>query len=298
MDPKGLEVIEMMNTTINFIGAGHLGKTIGKLFVQHKIGKILGIFNSSYDSAKEAVLFMGQGTAFSSLEELPAADITFITTPDDLIESLCSKLVSVGHLKEKSIVLHCSGALSSTVLNTAKSKHCFVASVHPVRSFADPISSVKHYRGTFCSLEGDLEATEKLKNMFEEIGSITYFINGQKKSIYHAAGAFASNYIATLSKMALDCLKEAGIPDDVAFELTMNLMSDTLNNLKETQSSEKALTGPLKRGDLKTIEKHIAVLEDTNKMMSHLYKTLALATLELTALPKEKREELKSLLSS
>ena len=47
-----------------------------------------------------------------------------------------------------------------------------------------------------------------------------------------------------------------------------------------------------------SIEKHIAALEDADKMMSHLYKTLALATLELTSLPTEKREELKSLLSS
>ena len=288
----------MIQPTINFIGAGHLGKTIGKLLVQHKIGKIFGVVNRSHDSAKEAVCFMGQGTAFSRLEELPEADITFITTPDDLIESLCAQLVSVGHLKENSIVLHCSGALSSAVLSAAKSKHCFLASVHPVRSFADPRSSVEHYRGTFCAIEGDPEATEKLKNMFEVIGSITCLIDNHKKAVYHAAGIFASNYVLTLSKIALNCLKEAGIPDDIAFELTVNLMSGTLNNLKETRSPEKALTGPLKRGDFKTVEKHIDALENTDKMMSHLYKTLAVATLELTSLSKEKREIIQSILSS
>ncbi len=288
----------MMNATINFIGAGHLGKTIGKLLVQNNIGKILGVVNRSYDSAKEAVLFMGQGTPFSSLEELPEADITFITTPDDLIESLCSKLVSIGHLKEKSIVLHCSGALSSTILNVVKSKHCFIASVHPARNFADPQFGVQHYHGTFCSIEGDPEVTEKLKYLFDAIGSITYFIDGHKKAIYHAAGVFASNYLITLSKANLDCLKEAGVSDEIAFEIMISLMSDTLNNLKKIKSPEKTLTGPLKRGDLKTIEKHIAALEDTNKMMSHLYKTLALSTLPLTSLSKEKSEAINSILSS
>lgn len=288
----------MMNATINFIGAGHLGKTIGKLLVQKNVGKILGVVNRSYGSAKEAVRFMGQGTAFSSLEALPEADITFITTPDDLIQSLCSKLVSVGHLKENSIVLHCSGALSSAVLSAAKSKHCFIASIHPARNFADPKFSVQYYRGTFCSIEGDLEATKKLKNIFEAIGSITYFIDGHKKALYHAAGVFASNYLIMLSKASLDCLKETGVSDEMAFEIMISLMSDTLSNLKKIKSPEKTLTGPLNRGDLETIEKHIAALEDTNKTMSHLYKTLALVTLELTSLPKEKREELKSLLSS
>ncbi len=285
-----------MSLTINIIGAGRVGKTIGKLCVSNTVGKILGVYNRSAKNAAEAVTFIGQGSPFYSLEDLPAADITFITTPDDAIEPICAELVALKRLRKNSIVLHCSGSLPSGVLADAKSCDCALASVHPMRGFADPELSVAQYAGTYCALEGEEKATEILKPLFEALGSITYFIRSDKKEIYHAAGVFASNYLITIAQEALNCLAEAGVPSEIAMNAIISLMSSSVNTLKESQSPEKALTGPLKRGDIHTIEKHLNAMHDT-VLTQDLYRAAALCTLKLTTLPEEKKDAITALLN-
>ncbi len=288
--------IKIVPSTINIIGAGRVGKTIGKLFVKEPVGTVLGVFSRSDENAKDAVAFIGQGTPFCTLKDLPEADITFITTPDDAIEQTCRILVASNCLKENSLVVHCSGSLSSSAIAAAKACNCAIASVHPMRSFADPNLSVAQYKGTYCAIEGEKKATEILKVLFDSIGSITYPINSDKKEIYHAAGVFASNYLIVIAKEALNCLDEAGVPSDVAFDLVISLMSGTLNNLKETKVPENALTGPIKRGDIKTIEKHLEAMPH-NGLIKKLYSVAALSALKLTSLPKEKKDEVEKLLS-
>lgn len=284
-----------MKPTINFIGAGKLGKTIARLIHIHQAGEILGIANRSLDSSNNAVTFIGAGIS-TCIENLPPADITFITTSDDQIQECSKKLGFSPNLKENSIVLHCSGTLSSKVLSFTKEKSCFIASAHPMRSFAEPEISVKSYQGTYCAIEGDKEAIEIVRNLFQSIGSVCYLLNENNKEIYHAAGVFASNYLVTLCHEALSCLKDAGVDESSAMKVVLSLMKGTLNNLENTLLPEKSLTGPIKRGDTQTIKKHLISLR--NPLSKKIYKELGLSTLKLSNLPRQKTRELELLLES
>lgn len=282
-----------MKSTINIIGAGNLGKTIGKLIFTHDVGFIQEICNTSTKSGIEAASFIGQGEV-KTISELLPADITFITTPDDQIELCCQQLSKSSKLKKNSIVVHCSGSLSSEVLKTVREKGCFVASVHPMRSFAKPDISFKQYSGTYCAIEGDYEATNVLEELFTKIGSVVYAINKDKKSAYHAAGVFASNYLVTLCQNSLLCLKDAGVENDMSMKIIASLMQSTLNNLETTLSPDKSLTGPIKRGDINTITKHLSALPEP---LSNLYKTLGLATLNIAHLSEDVEKKIAELLS-
>lgn len=280
-----------MNPTINIIGAGNLGKTIAKLIFTHNVGLIQGICNSSIESSEKAAYFIGKGEA-KKINELLPADITFITTPDDKIELCCNKLVKSSNLKEGSIVLHCSGSLSSEILKMTKKRGCFTASVHPMRSFVKPEINVQQYSGTYCAIEGDDKATVMLHKVFTDIGSILYTVNRKKKGSYHAAGVFASNYLVTIYQNALFCLEDAKVEKEMAAKIVISLMKSTLNNLEVTLSSEKSLTGPIQRGDINTVIKH---LDSLPQPISQLYKTLGLATLPIANLSKDKREKIEAL---
>lgn len=282
-----------MKSIINIIGAGNLGKTIGKLIFSNEIGFIQEICNTSAKSGSEAASFIGQGEV-KIIDELLPADITFITTPDDQIELCCQQLSKSSKLKKNSIVVHCSGSLSSEVLRAVKEKGCFVASVHPMRSFVKPDISFKQYGGTYCAIEGDDEAINILENLFTKIGSVVYAINKDKKSSYHAAGVFASNYLVTLCQNSLLCLKDAGVEHEMSMKIITSLMQSTLNNLETTLSPPKSLTGPIKRGDINTITKH---LNDLPEPLSNLYKTLGLATLGIANLPEEIEKKISALFS-
>ena len=282
-----------MPLLINMIGAGHLGQTIAHLLSKNPLVQIGAICNTSEASSSQAITFIGGGVYCPSIAQLPPADITFITTPDDLISSICEALSNNKQIKPQSTVLHCSGSLSSDVLLSVKEHHCYVASVHPMRSFANPELSVKQYQGTYCAMEGDNDALCLLQDVFHSIGSITYLIDKTKKSLYHAAGVFASNYLVTLSQQALLCFKEAGVDNEIAMRIITTLMQSTVSNLTETLSPDTSLTGPIQRGDRSTVIKHLVSLKSP---MKELYSLMGEATIPLTTHDNATKELLKEAL--
>lgn len=271
----------------NIIGAGNLGKTLGFLFRQKEIFKIGGVLNTTYDSALSAVHFIGDGTACVSMVDLPPADFTFITTPDDCIQTLCEALSRQTLLKKKSMIVHCSGVLASDILSSAKKHDCYTASVHPMRSFANPALSITQYDGTYCAIEGDEIAIQNLNDLFNRMGSVSYAIDRNKKALYHASGVFASNYLVTLAQQALSCLESVGIEKEMAMGIITHLMKGTVSNLESTLSPDLSLTGPIKRGDSSTIKKHMDAFQ--NPAQKKLYIDLGKATVPIASLAETKQ---------
>jgi predicted short-subunit dehydrogenase-like oxidoreductase (DUF2520 family) len=282
-----------MTISVNIIGAGCLGKTIGYLLSKTELVQIRAIYNRTKESTLNAIKFIGAGHYCSSIAELPAADMTLIATPDEHISSTSIMLSKSRDLKQESIVYHCSGSLTSEVLIAVKEKGCYLGSIHPMRSFATPQLSISQYQGTYCAMEGDTEAISTIRYLFNAIGSITYEIDKQKKSLYHAAGVFAANYLVTLAQQAFLCLQEVGIEKKTAMNVIANIMSGTVENL-ETLSPQDALTGPIKRGDSATIRNHLQSL--ANLEQKNLYSVLGIATLALTTHSDENKEQLAKIL--
>lgn len=284
-----------MKWSMNIVGAGQLGKALGHLLVNHQLVTLSAVCNQSEKSSLEAIQFIGKGRYCASIAALPLADITLISTPDEAIPGTCEQLSKNRHIKPGHIVFHCSGALTSDVLIAAKTKGGLVASVHPMQSFADPKLSAERYEGTYCALEGDEAALSTLRYLFDALGSKTFVINKQKKSLYHAGGVFASNYLITLSMQALGCLNAAGVEHEVAIGLITHLMRGTISNLESTLSPQKSLTGPIQRGDIATIMSHLSSLPTLEQ--KKLYALLGQATLPLTRHPDNLMEKMAAVLS-
>jgi predicted short-subunit dehydrogenase-like oxidoreductase (DUF2520 family) len=279
--------------TVNFIGCGQLGKSLAKLLHIKKIAKIKGIINSTLKSSLAAVEFIGDGVAVKMLRELPAVDITFITTKDGSIETICQQLAELNLLKPFSIVVHCSGALSSDILLAAKTAHCAIASVHPVKSFADPETTINTFSGTFCALEGEESAKIILTQLFEAMGGIILFLNKENKKRYHAAAVMANNYLVTLHYHATQNFVYSGIEESIATKLVSTLMKDVFHNLKLFPHAN-ALTGPIQRGDIKTIQEHLESLKG-DILAKNIYSSLGHGTLVLTAHDVNILDEIKNL---
>lgn len=269
--------------SINIIGCGKLGKTIGKLITQNNTGKVLGIICSSLESGKKSVEYIGDGIAFKNLDELPTADLYLITTKDDLIEEIANNLHTGNVLKPGTIVLHCSGSLTSDVLDKVKKDKCFVASVHPIKSFANPERAILTFAGTYCAIEGDEHAISILTPFFQKIGAITFPIKKENKSIYHAGGVIANNYLITLHYQAMQCYTKAGIDKEIAKKIVSMLMKDAFDNLNNS-SHIQALTGPIQRGDIKTVSRHVSSLKQDSSLPTtkDIYLSMGRGTIPLT----------------
>ena len=265
--------------TLSCIGAGRLGKTICRLLA----GKveIRQIVNHSLASAQRAVDFIGSGSAVS-MADLQPADIWLIATPDGQIKLVYEQLKATGILHNNAIVFHCSGAIGSSVLYSDDVK-INVASVHPIHSFADPQKSLKDFSGSHCAIEGQANAVTTLKGLFEDIGAIPFIIDSQHKALYHTATVMACNYLVSLLEASQQILATAGV-DGCDGNPLESLIRQTLDNYLSTDATS-ALTGPIARGDTKTITSHLQALAQNgdNQLWQQVYTALGKATLPIAA---------------
>lgn len=268
-----------MRLRVNIIGAGKLGQTLGYLFSQSGLATIVGIHNTNIKSAERALQFIGQGQCYTSIQALPEADVYLVTTPDDVILEKCLELCAKASLQVGNILVHCSGTLTSDTLAAAKTKHCYVASVHPASTFAHPPYAVQHFSGTLCTMEGDSSALEVLVPLFTQLGGIILKINKKNKMLYHMGSVFSSNYLVTLASQANALFLESGMDEATAFKLVLSFMQQTLTNLSQLNSFNLALTGPIQRGDLATIRAHLQTL--TNHPLQAMYTLLGEKTLNI-----------------
>jgi predicted short-subunit dehydrogenase-like oxidoreductase (DUF2520 family) len=267
--------------TLNIVGAGHVGRVLGRLFAASL--QVQDVLTRSSASAQAAVQFMGVGRALADASALRPADVWMLAVGDDQIAPVCAQLAARG-LLQGAVVFHCSGAKSSAELQAARDAGAVVASVHPVRSFADPAAVARDFAGTFCGVEGDAAALAQLAPALAAIGARMVVIDAAAKTVYHAAAVFASNYLVTVVDAALRAYQAAGIPADVARELARPLATETLANVFRL-GPEAALSGPIARGDVQTVARQQQAVDGWDAPTGALYAALVDAT---TALARRK----------
>ena len=271
-----------MVPTLNIIGCGNVGKVLGRLWIASGTFQVQDILNRSRASADAAVEFMGGGTAVDRWDALRPADFFMIGTPDAEVEAACAALARSGALRADAIVFHCSGALPSQVLASVKPAGAAVASVHPIRSFAGAEAVAASFSGTYCGIEGDAAAVERLSQAFAAIGARLVNIDPAYKSVYHSAAVFSSNYLVTLLDVALDAYARAGVTREDALKLMEPLVRGTVDNVFRL-GTEDALTGPIARRDLGTVVRQYRALSAWNKGVGALYKRLGKFTAAIAA---------------
>ena len=268
-----------MASTLNLIGAGHVGRVLGRLFAQHGCFEIGQVLTRSASSAQAAAAFIGAGVAVDGYDRLRPAAVHLLAVGDDQIAPACAALAQA-HDLSGAVVFHCSGARPAEDLAAARARGAALASVHPVRSFADPAQVAAHFAGTWCGMEGDARALALLTPMLVAIGAQPVAIDPAAKTVYHAASVFAANYLVTVLDAALRAYQAAGIPEPVARALARPLAEESMANVFRL-GPEAALSGPIARGDLATVARQQAALDQWHAPTGRLYGVLAEATLDL-----------------
>lgn len=266
-----------MRQTLNILGAGKVGTTLGRLWHERGTFEVQDVMTRHPDRSAKAIAFMGGGRAVARLDGMRPADLYLIASPDDTIAALAGLLAGSVHISPHTVVFHVSGAQSSQLLAPLRARGAATASAHPVASFADPDTLVHHFAGTFCTLEGDARATDLLSDAFEDIGARTIPIIPEHKLLYHAGAVFASNYLVVILETALATYELAGIERGLAVRLMEPLVRQTMENAFRGGTLD-ALGGPLARGDKELVRNQYAALTQANPQIAGLYRVLAART--------------------
>ncbi|MBW2642383.1 MAG: DUF2520 domain-containing protein [Deltaproteobacteria bacterium] len=268
-----------MKSSFVIVGCGKVGTAMGRNFINAGY-RLIGLSCNTQESAQKAANILSTDNfTKASWEITKGVNIVFITTPDGVISNACNEIAQKNGFDNNTVIFHCSGALPSTILFSAKACGASIGSMHPLQSFAVGCSDAT-FKNVIVTIEGEKDAVNAAKQITEDLGSTCLTIKTEAKTLYHASAVVASNYLVTLQDFALKLIKKAGISGDDAFKVLSPLIKGTLSNIKNV-GTIKALTGPIARGDIETITKHLDEIGEKTPNLLLLYKILAQYTVDI-----------------
>ncbi|MDT4896282.1 MAG: hypothetical protein QOH25_1359 [Acidobacteriota bacterium] len=260
--------------TVAIIGAGRLGTALARALASHGY-KVEAVMARTIRHARRCAELVGThplALASAQLDQLPASDILFITTPDDAITEVAAELAATigSHTgKVKSVgkgkgnrgrtVLHASGALSSAALQSLRDAGFATGSMHPLVSVSDPLQGAKSLGAAFFCVEGSVVAVRVARSVVLALGGQSFSISAGDKALYHAAAVMASGHTTALFDIAMEMLVRCGLAPRRARAVLLPLLRSTLENLY-TQDPAHALTGTFARADKTTVGRHLTAL--------------------------------------
>jgi predicted short-subunit dehydrogenase-like oxidoreductase (DUF2520 family) len=263
----------MKKQKAGFIGTGKVGTALAARLSKGGY-PVIAVTDTNIPSAQKLADLLPGCQIFRTAQEVAEnTEHIFITTPDDLISKVASDLT--WHPGQN--VVHCSGAASIDILEPAQRFGAMVGSFHPCQAFASVDQAIENLPGSTFAIEAQPPLLEVLKDMASSMECDWIVLKPGDKALYHAAAVFVSNYSVALLKVATDLFQNFDVPTAHATKVLMPLMQGNLNNIRNI-GLPNCLTGPIARGDISTIEKHISALQDKEPSLLRLYGELGLQT--------------------
>lgn len=266
--------------TLNLIGPGRAGRTLATLLSRGGACVLQDVLSAEYATAEAAVVFIGSGRAVRRLPEMRPAALWLLTPPDAAIAPVAAALAASGAIRAGDLVFHCSGSQPSSLLAPLAAAGARIASVHPLKSFADPAAAVNAFAGTWCTVEGDAAAIVVLKPLFEGLGAQVATLDPAGKTLYHAASVLVCNDLVALMEAGLQLYQKAGLDRATAQQMMEPLVRETLDNVFAL-GTVRALTGPVARGDADVVQRQLAALESVDPRIAAAYRALNTIALDL-----------------
>jgi predicted short-subunit dehydrogenase-like oxidoreductase (DUF2520 family) len=277
---------------ITIVGAGNLGAALATSL--HQAGYAIDqiVFRSSGASRRKASLLAKAVGARSVAIALAAIDahLVWFCVPDDAIANVAGSFTQKADWKGR-IALHSSGALTSDELVALRRRGAHVASVHPMMTFVAGASP--SLAGVPFAIEGDAAAVRASRAIVKDLGGKAYAIRRQDKVAYHAWGTFASPLLTALLATTEHVAAAAGVNRREAKRRMLPILQQTLANYAALDAAG-AFSGPIVRGDVETIRRHLRVLRKV-PAAGEVYAALANAAVKY--LPGKSKGKVRRLLN-
>lgn len=261
---------------LGFIGAGTVGTALS-ITLNDRGYPVVAVSSRSRTSAEKLAWVISGCRAVNSNQAVAdAAELIFITTPDDAINPVVAEI----QWHHGQSVVHCSGADSTDILEPAKKSGAQAGAFHPLQTFASVKQAIDNIPGSTFAIEAEEPLLTTLKDMATALGGNWIELKASDKVLYHAAAVIACNYMVTLIKTATDLWQTFNVPTHQATKALMPLLRGTLNNI-DNVGIPQCLTGPLARGDTGTIKKHLSALQKVAPSVFSTYRELGLQTIPI-----------------
>ncbi len=235
------------------IGAGRMGQGIALALVAQGVHVAL---LSRGRRTLETPLVHYSGTWE---EGIFSAETVLLAVPDDAIAFVVQSLVERGAIEPRHVILHLSGLLDHSVLEPLTFTGAALGSFHPLQSVARPREAAARLRDSYVGIEGQPRAMVSAEALAARLGLRPVRLPRGAKTAYHIAATLVSNYTMGLLGLAQRLVIQQGVPEVLAAKMYVPLLEGSVDNVG-AMGLPAALTGVIRRGDVHSIEAHLAAL--------------------------------------
>lgn len=295
--PGGAERGSVGAPRVGIIGAGAVGTALG-VAISRAGWPVTAVASRDPERRDRfASLVPGVRAFMESAAVLEEAELVVVAVPDDAIAAVAESMRLYGG----QAMVHTSGALGAEVLTPALAAGSHVGAFHPLASFTlDVERSVAGIAGATIAIEGDEAILGLLADLAEAIGGVPVRLPPGAKAAYHAAAVLASGGLIALLDTIVSLAAAAGLDERGSVAIYGRLMEQTLANARAVGVAA-ALTGPIVRGDVGTVQAHLDALARLAPAAVDLYLAAARRELDIAgergALAPEQVERVRSVLA-
>jgi predicted short-subunit dehydrogenase-like oxidoreductase (DUF2520 family) len=189
-------------------------------------------------------------------EVAAGAELLLLAVPDDALANLISGLANTGVVRRGALVAHTSGAHGIDILEPLTALGALPLALHPVMTFSGTEVDLQRLDGACFGATTTEELRPVAEALVIEMGAEPVWISEDLRTTYHAGLAFGANNLVTLVAEAADLLRRAGVANPE--RMLGPLLGAALDN--SLRHGDRALTGPVARGDAGTVAKHLQAI--------------------------------------
>jgi len=262
--------MEERQRTVALIGPGRAGTTIalGLMELGWTVVAVGGRAPDAPSTLTAAACLATEPALVSDVAR--GAALVIVATPDRAIEQVL--LAAEPSIEPGALVIHLAGSRGLDVFAALQEKRTGLrfGALHPLQTFPSATTGLERLPGAWAAVAGDPAVSE----IARALGLRPFELADSDRGRYHAAAVVASNHLVALlgqvERLAATCA--------VPFEAFAPLVMGSVQNAFALGPAD-ALTGPVARGDLTTVEQHLRDLDPAER---DAYRALAREAARLT----------------
>lgn len=246
---------------IGVVGAGRVGAVIGSAL--RAVGHDIVGASGDSDASRERIDTLLPGVPrLEPQAVVERSEVVLLAVPDDALAPVIEGLAALGAWQAGQIVIHVSGSVGISVLDPAVRCGVVPIALHPAMTFTGTTLDISRLEGICCAVTAPAPFLPIGQALAVELGAEPVVVPEEQRALYHAALAHGANHLVVLVAQAAELLVKAGIdrPGAVLEPLMSAALDGALRGANADSDPINTLTGPVARGDVGTIARHVGVV--------------------------------------
>lgn len=267
--------VSVDSLAIGFIGTGRLGKALALSFMDRGL-QVAGVGSLTLEESAPLAAAIPGCENLTPQQVVDRCDLVFVTTVDGAIAPTADAL----QWRAGMAVVHCSGATEVAALQKAAQDGAMTGGFHPMQTFGDPEAARRSLPGCTITIEAGPPLYAVLHEIAVRLECRVNLLPPGMRGRYHAAAGYASQFVNVILREASTLWQSWGAKEEDAVAALMPLVQGTLASIAGAGLA-RGMPGPVSRGDVVSIEKHLASLQGLDPALQHLYRALCTRSIAL-----------------